>query len=369
MRLTPLALAAAAALAACDDPAPAGDFACSRELRKLIPFDQPRAVDLLFIVDRTASMADEHPTLLANAPQFANVLQQLEGGLPDLHVAVVTTDLGGEGVAGCGAGDGARFQGGERCGLAGSFLRARQGDTGLADAFTCLLDLPLSTCPVNQPIGALIGALDGGDATNDGFRREGVPLLIVFITDGDDCSLVEPVALTGLATEADVDGRCASLGEPPLASIADSIDWIRPADPKLLLGSLIGGAPPRLAQLRAALPDRYYQIDIAGENWTDAFVHLAWSGPATIGNPCFPPTIDMQPSIPGIQPECVGSFHTLDGSIRLPWCSEPGAGRPCMRVVEDEQWCPGDLKLHVETTDARITGPAWVDVSCAIPCA
>jgi hypothetical protein len=355
------------ALLACVEQTPAGDRVCSREDRRLFPIYQRTAVDLLFIVDRTPSMSDEQATLLANAPVFANVLQQLEGGLPDLHVAVVTTDVGGQGVTGCTAGDGARFQGGARCGLSGTFLDAHQGDTGVAEAFTCLLDLPLSTCPVSQPIAAMIRALDGSDPANDGFRREDAYLAVVIITDGDDCSLVEAAALSGLADEQSVDVRCAALGEPPLASVADSIDWIRPDDPKFLIGTLIAGSPPRLSQLEPALPERYNHVDVNGPNWGDALIQLAWWDPG-VGNQCFETDIDMEPTIPGIQPECVGSFHTRDDSTRLPWCNEPGAGQPCMRVVDDPLWCPDAVKLNVETGDQRFPGGAWADIRCALPC-
>jgi hypothetical protein len=189
----------------------------------------------------------------------------------------------------------------------------------------------------------------------------------VFITDGDDCSLVEDGVLAGLTTEDAVDARCAMLGEPPLASIGDSIGWVPRADPRMLIGVLIGGTPPRLSQVAAALPERNNHVDISQPNWGDALVQLAGWGPS-VGNPCLVPEIDMEPTIPGIQPECVASFHTHDASTLLSWCNQPGASSPCMRLVADPLSCPDSPKLDIEGIDEHIVGGAWVDVHCAIPC-
>ena len=150
--------------------------------------------------------------------------------------------------------------------------------------------------PNQRASDAIYVALDASGAWNYGFRREDAFLLVVFITDGDDCSLVDPGALEGLTMEAAVDIRCAALAEPPLASIADSIDWIRPRDPKMLIGAVIGGTPPRLAQLEAALPERYTYTDIAGPHWSDALAQLAGWGPPR-GNQCLEEDIDPVPAL------------------------------------------------------------------------
>lgn len=365
--MKPCALAIVAA-AGCLQPEVPDERACGREDRRTFPVYVDRAIDLLVVLDRTPSMAERDATLRANAPYFANILQQVEGGLPDLHMAVVTSDLGGLGVAGCASGDGGRFLGAERCGLTRRFLAARNGDAGLAAAFSCLLDVPLSTCPVSQPIGALVRALDGTNPSNDGFRREDAYLVFLIITDSDDCSLIDRDALAGLGSEAEVDVRCATLGEPALASIEDSIDWLRPIDPARLIGSLIAGDAPRLEMLEAALPERFTSNDVRGPNWGDALIQLGGWGPA-VGNSCFEGGIDLELGVPGIQPRCEGTFSTKDGSRRLPWCHELGATTPCMRAIEDQMWCPGDVtRIVVDIGDRRIPGGAWADVRCELPC-
>jgi hypothetical protein len=194
--------------------------------------------------------------------------------------------------------------------------------------------------------------------------------MVVIITDGDDCSLIERAALAGLSSEEAVDLRCASLGEPALASVGDSIDWLRPDDPRLLivgLVGLVGGAAPRLAELEAALPERFTSTDVAGPHWADALTMLAGWG-TVVGNPCFDRAIDLEPSVPGYQPECVGSLGTRDGWTPLPWCHDPGAAPPCMRVYEDPLACPDLVAVNVDVGDERIIGGAWAEIRCAMSC-
>src|SRR5262245_40604547 len=51
-------------------------------------------LDLLFMIDNSQSMAPLQNKLLANFPVFMNVLKALPNGLPDIHVAVVSSDTG-----------------------------------------------------------------------------------------------------------------------------------------------------------------------------------------------------------------------------------------------------------------------------------
>ena len=41
-------------------------------------------------------MLDEQTNLKNNFPNFINVLNSIEGGLPNIHLGVVSTDLGHE---------------------------------------------------------------------------------------------------------------------------------------------------------------------------------------------------------------------------------------------------------------------------------
>ena len=54
----------------------------------------PKGFDILFVIDDSGSMVDEQASLRANFPKMIEVLEQLEGGLPDVHIGVVTPNMG-----------------------------------------------------------------------------------------------------------------------------------------------------------------------------------------------------------------------------------------------------------------------------------
>ena len=51
-------------------------------------------IDILFMVDDSSSMRTTQDKLVAQLPVFMQVLKNLPMGLPSLHVAVVTSDMG-----------------------------------------------------------------------------------------------------------------------------------------------------------------------------------------------------------------------------------------------------------------------------------
>ncbi len=51
-------------------------------------------VDILFMIDNSLSMLTLQNKALASFPAFAGVLKALPGGLPDLHLAVISSDTG-----------------------------------------------------------------------------------------------------------------------------------------------------------------------------------------------------------------------------------------------------------------------------------
>src|SRR5690349_8944324 len=72
-----------------------------------------RNLDVLFMIDNSASMQISQANLVRDFPSFTSVLQALPGGQPNIHVAVVSSDMGaGDGTAKpCTAtGDAGRFQ-------------------------------------------------------------------------------------------------------------------------------------------------------------------------------------------------------------------------------------------------------------------
>src|SRR4029079_9697941 len=136
-------------------------------------FVRTRDVDILFMIDNTAGVLVQD-NLLRNFPVFMNALKAIPGGLPNLHIAVITSDLGaGDGsIASCDAtgGDAGRFQYTARgtcfaSGLAtGATFISNVGGvpnyTGnLEDVFACIADVGESGCGFEQPLAAVVRAL------------------------------------------------------------------------------------------------------------------------------------------------------------------------------------------------------------------
>src|SRR5438132_3606142 len=65
---------------------------------KDIPVTLNRDIDILFLVDDSPSMADKQANLEANFHRFIEVLETIDGGLPNVHIAVATSDLGTKGA-------------------------------------------------------------------------------------------------------------------------------------------------------------------------------------------------------------------------------------------------------------------------------
>ncbi|HVZ71670.1 MAG TPA: hypothetical protein VHJ20_04785 [Polyangia bacterium] len=171
-------------------------------------------IDLLFMVDNSSSMLPLQAKLVASFSSMMTVLQGLPGGVPDLHIGVVSSDLGAGNsidVPGCnsGGGDRAVLQSAPRdpttCArigtLNGRFLSVStdstgamvhnwSGDGSLADAFTCIGRLGDSGCGIEQQLASAELALDPVIAPpeNAGFVRSDAYLGVVLITNEDDCS-------------------------------------------------------------------------------------------------------------------------------------------------------------------------------------
>jgi hypothetical protein len=199
-----------AVFAACTDRGlSAVDPNLSREQPKVIPVSHNRSLDLLFVVDDSPSMRQEQASLAVNFPLFVDVLESAAGGLPDLHLGVVSPNVGtgpsgGGGDACAGGGDrgvlqlpdgcpplsdGARFISDiEIDEESGARLFNYTGD--LADQFSCLAQLGTGGCGFEQPLEAAARALENR-AENAGFLRDDAFLMVVFLTDEDDCSAAD----------------------------------------------------------------------------------------------------------------------------------------------------------------------------------
>jgi hypothetical protein len=146
-------------------------------------------LDLMFVVDDSLTMADEQAALIAAVPDLLAALASEDGGLPDLHVGVVSSSMGtGENATTCADHEGAWLQGEFGTCLDGvsEYLTTEPANFlgTLGSEVACLLDVGTSGCGFEQHLEAMRTAL----ARDDGFVRPGVPLAVVIIADEDDCS-------------------------------------------------------------------------------------------------------------------------------------------------------------------------------------
>ncbi len=162
-----------------------------------VQFDvsENRDVDILFVIDNSRSMEREQTSLGEKFSQVIDTLSNHPDGLPSIHIAVVSTDLGGGGDQNiCGiSGDGGRFLG-TSC-MDGPFLRSIVQDDGSrvenfsgtpAETFACMAALGTGGCGFEQPLESMRRALSAQQA--DSFLRDHAYLAVVIVTDEDDCS-------------------------------------------------------------------------------------------------------------------------------------------------------------------------------------
>jgi hypothetical protein len=161
-----------------------------------------RQLDLLFVIDNSHSMTEEQMNLSRNFPAFMKELEKIEGGLPDLHVAVVSSDFGAGplSIDTCQPlGDQGRLQVKGGCGFDPATAQARflaidsRGNSNftgdLSTVFGCMANVGKSGCGYEHHLQAIRGALSSTlNPENRGFLRPDAHLGIIILADEDDCS-------------------------------------------------------------------------------------------------------------------------------------------------------------------------------------
>jgi len=177
----------------------------NKERYKDIPVEINRDIDILFVIDNSGSMKEEQASLKQNFRRFMNELNNIEGGLPNVHIGVISTDVGAGDYGGCERdGDRGILQNAPRgtCptptdryikNVAGSNderIRNYPIEDGkdLSDVFSCIAELGTGGCGFEQTLESMRRALNGSNSENAGFLRDEAYLAIIFITDEDDCS-------------------------------------------------------------------------------------------------------------------------------------------------------------------------------------
>lgn len=159
-----------------------------------------RKLDVLVVMDDSAGVneggIEEVPRALMT---LFNALRQGPHGLPDIHLGVVSQDLGAGAteVGGCRPGGkrGALVPA-ERCGIAAGerFLTIADGGArinssrSLEETLRCLTNVPIDGCGYEHFLAAAVRALSGAVPDNAGFARPDADLALFIHADEDDCS-------------------------------------------------------------------------------------------------------------------------------------------------------------------------------------
>lgn len=168
-------------------------------------------IDILFVIDNSASTLDKQTVFAQNFPKFVQALDAFPTGRPNLHIGVIDTtiDIGASGysnggAAGCPSPDPADnglLQSTPRVpGCTppnGAFISDIKDASGsrqvnyagtLDQALSCIALVGADGCGFEAQLEAMKRSLDGSKAANSGFIRQGAYLAVIFLTDEDDAS-------------------------------------------------------------------------------------------------------------------------------------------------------------------------------------
>jgi hypothetical protein len=150
-----------------------------RGTQQVDAFRQDQAqVDVLWVIDNSASLNEERMGLAAQFDRFLRVL--VAAGV-DFHVGVTSTDLDAR------TGDGGRLRGAPR------FIDSRTPNA--AEVFRRAVSFPASDVRLEEGLSAMYAALTppNRDGANAGFLRPDAALAVIVLSDEDDGS-VPPAA-------------------------------------------------------------------------------------------------------------------------------------------------------------------------------
>jgi hypothetical protein len=219
MRIAP----AAVLLAGCVESGAAPDVTVE------LVFPGKHKVDALFVIDDSTAMA----TFSIDYRRIGGVLEQLPGGIPDLHVAVTTADGARGGVL-----HGPILVDSERDGVP---FRNYTGE--LSDAFAALAGVGAASSAIPpRPLDVMIPAL-----ATPGFLRPDGMLVVHVITASDDASAVLPSSLAAPLLAAKVNPRFVAVAVSAVPPSPRLEAWLEafPDNPTFLT-SLVD-FPPEIA--------------------------------------------------------------------------------------------------------------------------
>ena len=370
-------------------------------------FGGSRDIDILFMMDDSQSMLALTSKLLLEFSAFTDVLQNLPGGLPNLHLGVVSSDLGAgpeTTITECAiGGDQGQLQdqvglgtgeaGGTGCTSTGlnageHFLSNVNGqanyDTtmGIPAVFSCIASLGDHGCGFEHQLQSVVRALNadgqGLPSKNAGFLRPGARLLIVLVTNEDDCSATPTTGLFSPTSRNVADplgplqsyrcnefghlckgapppramaatfnpGECVSAESSgrliPVATIASQIKSLK-TDPSLIMVAAIAGPV-----------DPYAVILVRAQDGTaDADAGVMWSN---VAHSCMQATTEFADPAVRIK-QFVDAFGTR--GLFLPICAPTYAG--ALQTIANYATAPfqGCLDELPASTDPTAANPQF----------
>ncbi len=426
-----------------DGPAPRADVLS-------VPASAVGMLDILVMVDDSPSTQDKTANLRASFPAIIETLDALPGGRPDLHVGVITSDVGTQGAADAapgpaigsgpgmcaGTGKAGKLQTQNTPLVTGAFISDVASGNGrvtnysgtLADAFSAIASVGATGCGFEQPLHAIQLALSPETTSNTGFLRPDANLLVLMLSDEDDCSISHSTLLGADTTTLGPlqSFRCTHFGitcdqggTTPyemnlvgvklwchsnesgtyLTKVADHVAFLKglKADPrKIMIAALVGDPTPVAVELRSPGGSSEPVPALAHScTYTDASSQVEVADPAVriaeLANPFEHHVVQSVCSDLGFGLSAVGrELATLEGSTcltgaiaqpancvavdraangtttALAACPSPGSD--CFSIDADPTACP-DLQ-HLKATITRVA-PAANDivttVSCVLP--
>ena len=323
--------------------------------------------DILFVIDDSPAMQPYASGLADAIRTNAYALFSLDNFI-DVHLGVVTADVGDESdrphtpVPGsCGGwGDAGVFR---RSALVeGTYVHYRRDADGehsnvsgtIPDALATLADVGANGCVRARPLEAMRIALDH-DPHDGGFRRANTPLAVMIVAAQDDDSPRSVDAYATFLRQQHPNAGVAIAGGRPLTALCGE-----PATDRLYEMSQLFG-PHGYLQSICTLGNG----DLLGSALLDVFP--GWGVPMAM--PCFDePLADLDPAMPGVQPDCsvteyINRGRTNEQQWILPAC---GTGAlPCWHLVEDSQCSLAQhLRLDVDRGGADAPDNDVVEAQC-----
>jgi hypothetical protein len=349
--------ATCAAASGCGDgaaliPPACRDGGCQSQRSESSLFQQSisRDIDILFVIDdtpATTSRADALAASFSNAAMLLGPNAGAAAGAPSVHAAFVPASLPAAAspssrAASCGVATASPFLATGRCGRMPNTTRPFQ------EAFACMANLGNGSTGTLQPFTATRRALDGGPAALAGFLRPNAYLLVFIVAGDDDASPSDTIELVRFLKSLKVDPNkvAVSIVGPPVEG--------GDAGPARL--------PPRLYELVQSFgPNGVYASLGTDDAVAKGLAIILRGGESLDGFACLRAVRDVDPTVPGLQAECVvedltyaevdGGFSSSPMRTILADC-EHGAP-PCWRLAPAAFCGPDGVQISFDR------GPDW----------